>query len=195
MGLELSSVSWSSLSSWSFSFISWDIESKLNDIKLLLQQYHRETILFRELMKRGTPTVVCSCLLLLVLPSLFSCAGRPHFPEGESSHIIANVPFHPQEMYQCGPASLSEVISFWGTGVSPEEIAEEIYSTSAKGTLTIDMILYGKKKGFNVSQYQGSFDDIKKNIDSGVPLVVMVDYGFLVYQKNHYMTVFGYDER
>ncbi len=146
-------------------------------------------------MKRGTPTVACSCFLLLVFHSLFSCAGRPHFPEGESSRIIGNVPFHPQEMYQCGPASLSEVLNFWGTGVSPEEIAEEIYSKSAKGTLTIDMILYGKKKGFNVSQYQGSFDDIKKNIDSGVPLVVMVDYGFLVYQKNHYMTVFGYDER
>jgi len=138
--------------------------------------------------------VVCLSFALLVFFTLFSCAGSSPFSEGKAARVIEHVPFYPQEMYQCGPASLAEVLNFWGTAVSPEEIAEEIYSKSAKGTLTLDMILYAKKKGFNAGQYQGSYDDIQRNVESGVPLVVMVDYGFWVYQQNHYMIVFGYNE-
>ena len=134
-------------------------------------------------------------LLVLVIPWLFSCAGPPSLPEGKATRVIENIPFYPQEMYQCGPASLAGVLNFWDVGVSPEEIAEEIYSTSAKGTLTLDMVLYAKKKGFNVAQYRGSYDDLQRNVESGVPLVVMVDYGLWVYKQNHYMIVFGYHEK
>lgn len=145
--------------------------------------------------KRCNPTAAYSCFLLLIIPWLFSCAGPPPLPEGKAARVIENTPFYLQEMYQCGPASLAGVLNFWGIGVSPEEIAEEIFSTSAKGTLTLDMVLYAKKTGFNVAQYQGSYDDIQRNVESGVPLVVMVDYGLWVYRQNHYMIVFGYHEK
>lgn len=97
-------------------------------------------------------------------------------------------------MFQCGPASLSGVFNFWGKKVSAEEIAEAIYSKSARGTLTMDMVLYAERKGFAVRQYQGNLEDIRKNIDSGYPVIVLVDYGFLVYEKNHFMVVLGYNE-
>jgi ABC-type bacteriocin/lantibiotic exporter with double-glycine peptidase domain len=106
--------------------------------------------------------------------------------------MILNVPFHPQEAFQCGPASLAGVLNHWNINVSPEEIASEIYSKSAKGTLNIDMVLYVEKRGLKARQYRGSFEDIKTKIDAGYPLIVLVDEGFLVYQKNHFMVVFGY---
>jgi len=106
--------------------------------------------------------------------------------------MIQNVPFHPQEEFQCGPASLAGVLSHWNINVSPEEIASEIYSKSAKGTLTIDMVLYVEKRGLKARQYSGSLEDIKSKIDSGYPLIVLADEGFLVYQKNHFMVVIGY---
>ena len=146
-------------------------------------------------MNQGICTAGCCCLLTLIFHSLFSCAGPSPHSEGKTARLIEHVPFYPQEMYQCGPASLAGVLNFWGTRVSPEEIAEEIYSKSARGTLTLDMILYAKKRGFDAGQYQGSYDDIQRNVDSGVPLVVMVDTGFWVYQQNHYMVVFGYHEK
>jgi ABC-type bacteriocin/lantibiotic exporter with double-glycine peptidase domain len=106
--------------------------------------------------------------------------------------MIQDVPFYPQEEYQCGPASLAGVLTHWNINVSPEEIASEIYSKSAKGTLNIDMGLYAQKRGLKARQYRGSFEDIKSKIDSGYPLIVLVDEGFLVYQKNHFMVVVGY---
>lgn len=97
-------------------------------------------------------------------------------------------------MYQCGPASLAGVLNYWGVDVSPEEIAAEIYSPTARGTLNIDMILYVEKKGLRANQYRSSPSDLKRKIDSGYPLVVLVDYGFWIYQQNHFMIVLGYDE-
>jgi len=108
--------------------------------------------------------------------------------------MIQNVPFHPQVEFQCGPASLAEVLNHWNINVSPEEIASEIYSPSAKGTLTIDMVLYVENRGLKARKYRGSFEDVKTKIDSGYPLIVLVDEGFLVYQRNHFMVVIGYGE-
>jgi len=56
------------------------------------------------------------------------------------------------------------------------------------------MVLYAEKKGLRADFYQGSVKDLKDKIDSGFPLIVLVDYGFWVYQQNHFMVVVGYDE-
>jgi ABC-type bacteriocin/lantibiotic exporter with double-glycine peptidase domain len=131
-------------------------------------------------------------IIMVVIVSLASCAaGRKISISGES-HIIPGVPFYPQESYQCGPASLAGVLNFWGIGVEPGEISKEIFSRSAKGTLNIDMALYAKKKGLYSLQYEGSMDDLRKNIDSGHPVIVLVTYGFSLYEVDHFMVVIGY---
>jgi predicted double-glycine peptidase len=126
---------------------------------------------------------------------LLSCATAtaPNY-QFKETRIIDNVPFFSQEMFQCGPATLAEVFNFWGIKLSPEEIAGDIYSKSARGTLTMDMVFYAEKKGFAARQYRGDLMDIQKNIDLGYPLVVMVNYGFSVYEINHFVVILGYNE-
>ncbi len=131
-------------------------------------------------------------ILLLFLSWFVSCAGVSPPYNMQPSRTVENVPFHPQEKFQCGPASLAGVLNHWNINVSPEEIASEIYSKSARGTLNIDMVLYVEKIGLKARQYRGSFEDMKTKIDSGCPLIVLVDDGFLIYQKNHFMVVIGY---
>ena len=133
-------------------------------------------------------------ILVLLLMSFVSCAGVSPPGNVQASHVIRNVPFYPQEEYQCGPASLAGVLNYWGLETSPEEIAAEIYSKSVKGTLNIDMVLYVERRGLKARQYRGSLEDVKTKIDSGYPLIVLVDEGFLIYQKNHFMVVIGHAE-
>lgn len=128
------------------------------------------------------------CLSFLLL----SCAVTT--VSSESGTVIERVPFFPQESYQCGPASLAGVLKYWGVEVSPEGIADEIYSSSARGTLDMDMVFYAEDKGLKASRYRGSIEDIRENIDSGRPVIVMVDYGFWAYQQNHFMVIAGYNE-
>lgn len=121
--------------------------------------------------------------------SLRETAGKgPSKPD----RIIAGVPFFPQEAFQCGPASLAGVLNYWGVSADPEEIAGEVYSRSARGTLGLDLLVYAQKRGLDAYQYSGGIDDLKGKIDQGYPLVVLVDYGFAMYQVNHFMVVIGY---
>lgn len=128
---------------------------------------------------------------------LAGCASVDTHPEtGQNSHavVLKNVPFYAQEDYQCGPASLAAVLNYRGVPVAPEDIARDIYSRSARGTLSMDMVLYAERKGLGVSQYSGGMDDLRYKIDSGNPLIVLVDNGFSLYQVNHFMVVIGYAE-
>ena len=129
-----------------------------------------------------------------MFPLLFSCVTIRDLPEPGTVHMIENVPFFPQETYQCGPASLAGVLSYWGVNVFPEIIAAEIYSRSAKGTLNLDMVLYAQDKGLHVTRSMGNIKYLKENVDLGYPVIVMVDYGFWVYQRNHFMVVVGYNK-
>jgi ABC-type bacteriocin/lantibiotic exporter with double-glycine peptidase domain len=150
--------------------------------------------LLQNLFLRGVSFLKRPSLCLLILICLTSCAVTPNLEESISSHLIGNVPFFPQEAFQCGPASLAGVLNYWGVNVSPEEIAMEIYSPSAGGTLNLDMIFYTEKKGMKAILYKGSIDDIKNKIDTGFPVIVLVDLGLWIYQQNHFMVVVGYNE-
>jgi ABC-type bacteriocin/lantibiotic exporter with double-glycine peptidase domain len=131
--------------------------------------------------------LACCCLLLS------ACAtARPRAHEG--GKVIAGVPFYPQEDYQCGPASLAGVLNYLGLETAPDKIAQDIFSKSAGGTLTIDMVLYAQEKGFSAMDYSGSIKDLRDNINAGSPVIVMVDNGFWVWQKNHFMVVVGYND-
>ena len=131
---------------------------------------------------------------LLFLPLLaVSCGGGFQLKAPEAARVIPGVPFYPQESYQCGPASLAGVLNYWGGDVSPGDVASAIYSRSAKGTLDIDLGAYAEKKGFRSAQYSGNWTDLRKNIDAGRPLLIMVDYGFWIYEQAHFMVVVGYD--
>ncbi len=139
---------------------------------------------------------IINITVLLILSLLFSsCSLHSITEEQKKEHLIENVPFFPQEEYQCGPASLAGVLNYYGVNISPEEIASEIYSKSAKGTLTIDMVLFAQKKGLSAGQYIGSLNDIRKNIDNKIPVIVMIDTGIFLIQQNHFMVITGYNEK
>lgn len=126
-------------------------------------------------------------ILLVVFDSIAAVSGA-------DVRIIGDVPFFPQERYRCGPASLAGVLNYWGVKVSPEEIAAEIYSPSAGGTLDIDMLIYVRGRGLKADIIKGSIEELKLSIDSDRPVVVLVDTGFWVYKKQHYMVMVGYDD-
>jgi ABC-type bacteriocin/lantibiotic exporter with double-glycine peptidase domain len=118
--------------------------------------------------------------------------GAPDSPTAIGSGKVERVPFYPQLSYQCGPACLAGVLNFYGDGVTPNEIGEAIFRKHIRGTVTLDMVLYARNRGFSARWYSGSVDDIRRSVDQGVPLIVMVDLGFANVSNNHYMVVVGY---
>jgi ABC-type bacteriocin/lantibiotic exporter with double-glycine peptidase domain len=149
----------------------------------------------KKMTKKGSAHAGPTSLSFLFLLLLLSCAGSSSSLPTKGTRIVEGVPFYSQEEYQCGPASLAGVLNYYGVKVTPADIAAEIFSRHARGTLDMDMVFYTQKKGLKAEPYSGSVEDLRRCIDSRQPLIVLIDHGFWVYQKSHFMVVVGYDEK
>lgn len=154
----------------------------------------------QKVLSRGfRPLYLFLVALVFFLPiALIRCAvsrdgTSSPFPAPAGSGKVENVPFYSQLSYQCGPASLAGVLNFYGEAETPDKIARAIFRDNIRGTVTLDMILYARAKGFSTRWYSGSTHDIQCAVDGGVPLIVMVDLGFANLSKYHYMVVVGYE--
>ena len=105
---------------------------------------------------------------------------------------VERVDFFPQDENQCGPASLAGVLNFYGVKVTPDEIAADIWHKRNRGTLSLDMVLYARKKGLHARWFSGNTDDIQKAISEGIPLIILLDMGFANILKYHYIVVVGF---
>jgi predicted double-glycine peptidase len=112
--------------------------------------------------------------------------------------LVADVPFFPQDEYQCGPSAIATVINYWygkektARHLPFDQAVAHTYSPSARGVLGLDLMLYARKLGFDAKEREGSIEELRNCIDRGIPVIVLVDYGFSLYQRNHFMVVTGY---
>lgn len=144
------------------------------------------------------PALAARAVLLFAL-ALFLCACAPQLPVDFSppaiERLLGNVPFFPQEDYQCGPSALATVLGYYGEDVTPEEIAREVYRPDLRGAVSLDLALYPRTRGYRTRFLRGSAADVAAAVDAGRPVLVMVDYGFGGVHKFHYMVITGYGSR
>lgn len=136
-------------------------------------------------------------LPLLVILLLSSCHPSSIYFDyriGGEGKYIKGVPFYPQEENYCGPASMASVLRYWGDNVSQEETARDIFIPVLKGTITVDMVNYARKRGFQASSYKGNLESLKEEVDKGHPLILYIHMGIPLVPRRHYMVVVGYDE-
>lgn len=135
--------------------------------------------------------VLCAALCLL----LSGCAGSlpAGFTPPHTRAVLQDMPFHPQEDHQCGPAALAMVLNRLGDPVTPEDIARDIFRSDLRGTVSLDLALYPRTRGFTTRFFRGTEADVVSAANSGLPLLVMVDEGFGGIRLFHYMVVVGYE--
>lgn len=133
---------------------------------------------------------IITCICVVYFPASAVLAAE----SSKKGEIILDVPFYPQEEFQCGPAALASVMNFWGRSLQPGEIAADIFSKNARGTLNLDMVLYASGMGFKTLHGKMTLEQIRQNIYSGVPVMVLLDRGFWVVKKGHYVVVAGYSD-
>ncbi|MGZ6210080.1 MAG: C39 family peptidase [Syntrophales bacterium] len=110
-----------------------------------------------------------------------------------SAHVIDGVPFVKQETLYCGPASVSSVMAFYGIEADQREIGKIVYSDAIKSSLITDLENFAREKGFKTKLSQGGVEDLKNLIDQKRPVIALVDFGFWVVSRPHYLVVFGYN--
>jgi ABC-type bacteriocin/lantibiotic exporter with double-glycine peptidase domain len=157
-------------------------------------------MIIRRKSKRWAKPWAIKKLWLLSLFILGACTTThsflgPTHRENLPYRLIKNVPFYTHSDFQCGPSSLAGVLNYYGKNISPSQIAEQIFKEKVRGTLSIDMVLYARNKGFVAEWYTGDINDLRENIDNNFPLIAMIDLGLGPVQKPHFLVVVGYDSK
>lgn len=136
------------------------------------------------------------CILGVLALATAGCACRSVIVPGplEQGHYISGVPFFRQDENTCGPAALASVVSYWGGTSEPDEIAARVYLRRLRGTLPMDMERFMQDAGFKTFAQAGSFEALKTMILRDLPVIALLDAGFGLYRRPHYVTVIGFDE-
>jgi tetratricopeptide (TPR) repeat protein len=106
---------------------------------------------------------------------------------------IANVPFYPQEEYQCGPAALAMVASAAGVPLRPEELVEHVYLPARQGSLQQEMTATARRYGLLAYQIQPHMEGLLREIEAGNAVVVLQNLGLQSMPRWHYAVAIGYD--
>lgn len=120
-------------------------------------------------------------------------ALRTGWPEGVPQHVeLADVPFFPQEDYQCGPAALATVLAYAGARVTPDALVDQVYLPGRKGSLQIEMLATARRHGRVSYTVAPRYPDMLREVAAGNPVIVLQDVGPLFTQW-HYAVINGFD--
>lgn len=142
-----------------------------------------------------------SFLILILALSFAGCAspGRDAVISSIKSApatgaVIEGVPFFAQDRYDCGPAALASIMSFYGEAADIDEIKGRVYNEMLKGTLPLDMLSYAKERGFEARYYKGGLDDLREAVKKGEPLILFLNLGYDFYPVGHYIVATGFSD-
>ncbi|MDX1443912.1 MAG: PA2778 family cysteine peptidase [Gammaproteobacteria bacterium] len=134
---------------------------------------------------------------LLVLAMLGGCAsGPPSYDWPVQSKVevpteIEEVPFFPQERYQCGPAALAGVLNWSGVVTTPDELSPYLYIPERQGTLQPELLAQSRRLGRIPYVIPAHPDALLLELEERHPVLVLQNNGLSWYPKWHYAVVVG----
>lgn len=118
---------------------------------------------------------------------------RSDWPAGVPRTVeLAQVPFFPQDEYQCGPAALAMALSHSGVGVRPEALVEQVWLPARRGSLQLEMLAAPRRHGRVSYRLEPRYADLLREVAAGNPVVVLQDVGPL-FTEWHYAVVNGFE--
>ncbi|MGM0675881.1 MAG: PA2778 family cysteine peptidase [Pseudomonadota bacterium] len=106
---------------------------------------------------------------------------------------LDQTPFHPQELYQCGPAALATVLGARGLMVHPDDLVDEVYLPERQGSLQTEMLASARARGFVAYVIEPHMETLLKEVAAGQPVLVFQNLGLNAFPYWHYAVVIGFD--
>jgi hypothetical protein len=147
--------------------------------------------------RNGLTELLCASALAALL-SLSGCATAPiERPVPSASPLpsveLDDVPFFPQQRYQCGPAALATVLSYAGKPADPDRLAKRVYLPARRGSLQVELLGATRREGLIPYPIRPTLGEIVEELNAGRPVLVLQNLGVTVKPIWHYAVVIGRD--
>jgi tetratricopeptide (TPR) repeat protein len=120
-------------------------------------------------------------------------ALRTDWPAGVPRKVeMTQVPFYPQDEYQCGPAALAMAMNYSGARITPESLVNEVWLPSRRGSLQVEMLAAPRRHGLVSYRLEPRYADLLREVAAGNPVIVLQDVGLML-PEWHYAVVNGFD--
>ncbi len=106
---------------------------------------------------------------------------------------LEQIPFYPQQRYQCGPAALATVLESSGVPTTPEALVPEVYLPGRKGSLQVELVASTRRHGRVPYPLAQQMSALLQEIQAGNPVLVLQNLGLSWAPRWHYAVVVGYD--
>ncbi|MFZ3159744.1 MAG: PA2778 family cysteine peptidase, partial [Rhodoferax sp.] len=106
---------------------------------------------------------------------------------------LTQVPFFPQEAFECGPAALAMVAHAAGVRVSPETLVDQVYLPGRQGSLQPEMLAAARRQGLLAYPLKPRIEAVLREVAAGKPVLVFQNLAFSIYPVWHYAVVMGFD--
>lgn len=106
---------------------------------------------------------------------------------------LHEVPFFPQQDYQCGPAALAMMLSWSGRPLTPELLVPEVYVPGRKGSFTVELAAAARRHGRLMYPLAPTLEGVLAALDEGYPVLVLQNNGLAFHPVWHFAVVTGAD--
>jgi tetratricopeptide (TPR) repeat protein len=139
-----------------------------------------------------------AAIALTAIAALCGCASHPPVLTDAAAHLprqveLGQVPFFPQEQYQCGPAALATVLQAAQVPVSAQELTAAVYLPKRKGSLQLELIAATRLHDRMPYELPPQLPALLQQVAAGRPVLVMQNLGWKIAPVWHFAVLVGYD--
>ncbi|MBC7803457.1 MAG: PA2778 family cysteine peptidase [Candidatus Parcubacteria bacterium] len=122
-------------------------------------------------------------------------ALRANPPAGLPARVeLTQVPFHLQDDFLCGPASLAMVFNAAGiASATVESLTPMVYLPGRQGSLQAEMLGATRRTGLVAYTLSPKLEDVLREVAAGTPVVVLLNLALKIAPIWHYAVIVGYD--
>lgn len=117
----------------------------------------------------------------------------PVVPLRATAIELTDVPFYPQDDYQCGPAALATMLSWQAAPVHPSELTDRLFVPKRKGSFQTEIVAEARVHGRLVYPLTAGWPAIEQELKANHPVLVLQNLGLSWWPVWHYAVVVGYD--
>jgi tetratricopeptide (TPR) repeat protein len=135
-------------------------------------------------------------LVALAQLALSGCAVGPEHRVLRAAGLpveLVQVPFFPQDEYQCGPAALATVLVHSGVDVTPQQLVARVYVPDRQGSLQTEMLATTRSLGRVPYVLPETLAPMLAELRSGQPVLLLQNLGLDRWPVWHYAVLIGFD--